>query len=127
MRERIKTLLCIAVIVICLPVIITMIFQGESILPDLEQDNQKIESSEQEEEMLAAFVSILASEMPVSYEREALRAQAVLVRTNYYYAKASGQEPEQGLSTPELMALLHHLLQYIRRSSKKHQPGGVKI
>ena len=104
MRERVKTILCIAVIIICLPIIVTMIFQGETILPDMDKNNQITKSSEQEE-MLAAFVCILASEIPVSYQEEALRAQAVIVRTNYEYCKASGQEMEEGLTTQEMMNL----------------------
>ena len=104
MRERMKTILCIAVIIICLPIIVTMIFQGETILPDMDKNNQITKSSEQEE-MLAAFVCILASEIPVSYQEEALRAQAVIVRTNYEYCKASGQEMEEGLTTQEMMNL----------------------
>lgn len=97
MRERIKIILCIGFIIICLPIVVTMIFQGEVILPDAQSKSAE-ENSQQEEDMLAVFVAILAEEIPVTYEREAIKAQAVIVRTNYQYAVRNGEVPEAGLS-----------------------------
>ena len=50
---------------------------------------------------MAALVSILARDIPVTYEEEAIRAQAVIVRTNYEYAMSQGKAPETGLSIAE--------------------------
>lgn len=104
MRERIKSILCIGLIIICLPIVVTMIFQGEVILPDAKSKSAE-ENSQQKEDMLAVFVGILAAEIPVTYEREAMKAQAVIVRTNYQYALLHEEEPEKGLSYSEMVEL----------------------
>lgn len=104
MRERIKIILCIGLIIICLPIVVTMIFQGEEILPDAGSKSAE-ENSQQEEDMLAVFVGLLAEEIPVTYEKEAIKAQAVIVRTNYQYALLHGGETEKGLSYSELVKL----------------------
>lgn len=99
MRERIKIRLCIGIIIICLPIVVTMIFQGEMILPDAKSTE---ENSQQEEDMPAVLAGITAAEIPVTYEREAIKAQAVIVRTNYQYALLHGEETEKGLSYSEM-------------------------
>lgn len=105
MKERIKMICCIGLIIISLPIVITMIFQGDEFWPDAKERNRVEENSQQEEDLLAVFVGILAKQMPVSYEKEALKAQAVIVRTNYRYALAVGEEPEEGLSAAEQIKL----------------------
>ena len=50
------------------------------------------------------LIAILAKEIHVDSEREAIRAQAVIARANYDYAVAAGREPESGLSVQEMMA-----------------------
>lgn len=102
MREKIKTVLCVCLIMIGMPLIITVVFQGESLWSDrslsTEQENGQQET---DEELLAVFVGILAQEIPADYEREAIKAQAVIVRTNYEYALQTGAKPQEGLSVSE--------------------------
>ena len=80
----------------------TLVFQGDEILSDTESNEIQHKSSHpDEEEKMAALVSILARDIPVTYEEEAICAQAVIVRTNYEYALSQGKEPETGLSVAE--------------------------
>lgn len=80
----------------------TLVFQGDEILLDTDSNEIQHKSSHpDEEEKMAALVSILARDIPVTYEEEAIRAQAVIVRTNYEYALSQGKAPETGLSVAE--------------------------
>ena len=80
----------------------TLVFQGDEILLDTDSNEIQHKSSHpDEEEKMAALVSILARDIPVTYEEEAVRAQAVIVRTNYEYALSQGKAPETGLSVAE--------------------------
>lgn len=80
----------------------TLVFQGDEILLDTDSNEIQHKSSHpDEEEKVAALVSILARDIPVTYEEEAIRAQAVIVRTNYEYALSQGKAPETGLSVAE--------------------------
>lgn len=102
MREKIKTILCVCLILIGLPLIITMVFQGEGIwLPGQQESTEEDRPGETDEEQLAALVGLLAEQIPADYEREAIKAQAVIVRTNYEYARQAGEELPEGLSVSE--------------------------
>ena len=102
MKEKIKMILCLCLIIAGLPILMTLVFQGDEILLDTDSNEIQHKSSHpDEEEKMAALVSILARDIPVTYEEEALRAQAVIVRTNYEYALSQGKAPETGLSVAE--------------------------
>lgn len=102
MREKIKTILCVCLIVIGLPLIVTMVFQGDGIwLPGQQESGDGEKPQETDEEELAALVGLLAQQIPADYEREAIKAQAVIVRTNYEYARQAGEELPEGLSVSE--------------------------
>lgn len=103
MGETIKKIACIVLIIVGLPLVVTLLFQGGSMLPGYEGSDT--EDIGQQEDLLAVFVGILAQQMPVDYEEEALKAQAVLVRTNYEYALSQGETPPQGMDTLELQEL----------------------
>ncbi|MGN0341252.1 MAG: SpoIID/LytB domain-containing protein [Roseburia sp.] len=104
MGETIKKMACIALIIVGLPLVVTLLFQGSRLLPEYEELSTE-DNSRQDEDLLAVFVGILAREMPADYEEEALKAQAILVRTNYQYALEQGNEPEQGLDTLQMQEL----------------------
>lgn len=105
MREKIKNLVYIVLILIGLPLVVTLLFQGKELLPEYEELSTE-QDSVQEEDLLPVYVGILAKEMPADYEEEALKAQAVLVRTNYAYALANGKEVEKGYTMAEQQELL---------------------
>ena len=69
MKEKIKTVCCILLLLVALPYIITMIWQGkgeDQILPG--QQGELPESEQQ-------LIGMVAHEIPLSYEKEALKAQ----------------------------------------------------
>jgi stage II sporulation protein D len=102
MKEKIKMILCLCLIIAGLPILMTLVFQGDEILLDTDSNEIQHKSSHPgEEEKMAALVSILARDISVTYEEEAIRAQAVIVRTNYEYAMSQGKAPETGLSIAE--------------------------
>ena len=102
MKEKIKMILCLCLIIAGLPILMTLVFQGDEILLDTDSNEIQHKSSHPDkEEKMAALVSILARDIPVTYEEEAIRAQAVIVRTNYEYALSQGKAPETGLSVAE--------------------------
>ena len=79
MIERIKTLLSLIIIIICLPYLVTFVVQGDFLgdMQDEETEEDKVDENTDE------LVLMLANEMPLTYEKEALKAQAVIARTNF--------------------------------------------
>ena len=74
MMERIKTMLSLIIIIICLPYLVTFVVQGDFINDSREKEVNESQSDEDTERLIL----MLASEMPVTYEKEALKAQAVI-------------------------------------------------
>ena len=74
MKEKIKLYGSILILVIFVPYLLTLYLQGGSFF----FSGKNSEAMEQE----ARLVGILAKEIPVSYETECLKAQAVIARTN---------------------------------------------
>lgn len=90
--ERIKTLLSLIIIVICLPYLVTFVVQGDFLGDTQEEETEEDKADENTDEL----VLMLANEMPLSYEKEALKAQAVIARTNLFYAQENDvAEPER--------------------------------
>ncbi len=90
MMEKVKTLLSLIVIIICLPFLVTFVVQGD-FLNNVQQED--LENSLDEE--TGQLILTLAGEMPASFEEEALKAQAVIARTNIAYARENDRaEPE---------------------------------
>lgn len=102
MSEKIKTILSIFIILIILPYIITYALQG-NVLFDMEAD--KPQESAENEEQTETLVGILAGQIAMDAPVEAIRAQAVLVRTEYMRRQAAGEEQEQPLSMEEMATL----------------------
>ncbi|MCI5826899.1 MAG: SpoIID/LytB domain-containing protein [Lachnospiraceae bacterium] len=102
MSEKIKTILSILIILIILPYIITYALQG-NMLFDIEQDEteRNMENGEQTE----ILTGILAGQIAMDSPAEAIRAQAVLVRTEYMRRQAAGEAQEQSLSMEEMASL----------------------
>lgn len=86
--QRVKRFSCYIIIIVLLPYIITVFINGPSIMASTGVDdtcvNVKTENGKVEMPIEEYCIGILAREIPVNYEEEALKAQAVLVRTSIY-------------------------------------------
>lgn len=98
MMEKIKTIFSILIIVICLPYLVTFVVQGDMLQKTEQEDTE--ESSEDED--TGHLVLILANEMPATYEKEALKAQAVIARTNLSYAREHDEPEPDALSSEDM-------------------------
>ena len=99
MKEKIKTVCCILLLLVALPSIITMIWQGkgeDQILPG--QQGELPESEQQ-------LIGMVAHEIPLSYEKEALKAQVIVTRTNLWLARETDGEEPESLTAQELTSL----------------------
>lgn len=98
MMERIKTLLSLIIIIVCLPYLVTFVVQGDFI-----NDSGEEEVSEnQPDKDTDLLILIIAGEMPVTFEKEALKAQAVIARTNLEYAREHDQPEPKYIPRDEL-------------------------
>ena len=96
MRQRLKTFLCYVTIIILLPYIVTVFINGPSMAssPHVDESYVKVKTKSGEAQMsLEEYcIGVLAKEIPADYEKEALKAQAILVRTEVYAKlQASGK------------------------------------
>lgn len=88
MRQRLKTFFGYLTIIVLLPYIITVFING----PDIESSSYmdgdhvrvKTRSGEAGMSLEDYCIGILAKEIPAEYKKEALKAQAILVRTEVY-------------------------------------------
>ena len=115
MKEKIKTFFCVLFLLCTLPYIITMCFRqstaaeedalgapgdpGQGLLPT---GGGEGEEAVDVEEYLAG---VLAREIPLTYEAEALKAQAVIARTNIRSALEKGEELPESLTQEKLLEL----------------------
>ena len=106
MRQKLKKLGCYIIIIILLPYVVTVFINGPSITTHSHVDGTYVkvringkdgenteEGAENTDEDAGTIVEmpieeycigLLAKEIPASYEREILKAQAVLVHTDVY-------------------------------------------
>lgn len=94
MKEKIKVIISCALILVCLPYLITYFFQGE-------KTSAATEKSEESQEI----AGILAEQVPVNMKEEVLKAQAVMVRTQLAYCEKNNQEKPKALSKEEMEQL----------------------
>lgn len=93
MKEKLKLIFSCVLILICLPYLVTYCFQGEPAKATVKND----ESIE--------IAGILASQVPATVETEALKAQAVIVRTQIQWCKENKKEQPKPLSKKEMEQL----------------------
>ena len=117
MGKRIKTFLFVMVIMIMLPLVITMVFQknillqkgatGESLYPQGSSEalTETEQNPLQQEDIEGKVVAILPKEISVNSAKEAIKAQAVIARTNLVGAKLSKEKEPEGLTTDQMMEL----------------------
>lgn len=72
-------------------------------LNNSEQDEISENNSDEDTEQL---LLLLVNEMPVNYEKEALKAQAVIARTNLAYAREKDQAEPKRMTREEMLEFL---------------------
>lgn len=108
-RQRLKDVAAVFVIICLLPYVLTILLSGSG-----ESSHQKKNTSERTvtvtrrdcEETIPLgeyLVGVLAAQIPADYEMEALKAQAVLIRTEYFFY--GGEKLQNSLSVSELKKL----------------------
>lgn len=113
LKEKLKTFLAVCVLILATPYIITLLFQGRetsteaekaetimerNLLPQEKKDGQDMD----EEEYLAGIV---AEEISLDYEMEAIKAQTVIARTALKRALDYGEEMPESMSREEMLSL----------------------
>ncbi len=93
MKEKIKIVISCALILVCLPYLITYFFQGEK-TSATSQENKDDE-----------IVGILAAQIPMNMKEEVLKAQAVIARTQLAYCKNNQLENPKSLTQKEMQEL----------------------
>lgn len=109
MSEKIKTGIAVFLIIIILPYIITYALQGRQLF-DIAATEKPDESgrSAQAQEPTEVLTGILAGQIRMDLPENAgavIRAQAVLVRTEYVRREQAGEEQEKSRSLEKLTAL----------------------
>lgn len=102
MSEKMKTVISILIILVILPYIITYALQGNRLF-GIGEDEQ--EENILQEEQTETLTGILAGQIAMDAPTEAIRAQAVLVRTEYMRREMMGEDQEQSLTMEELASL----------------------
>lgn len=88
MRQNVKRVMCYITIIVLLPYIVTVFINGPSLASSSHVDSTcvsvKTEAGTAEMPIEEYCIGILAKEIPADYKKEALKAQAILVRTGVY-------------------------------------------
>ncbi len=113
LREKIKTFLSVCVLVIAIPYIVTLLFQGNgpegesqgTSLPDKGKSTLTVEVDGQELEVEEYLAGIVALQMPLDKESEAIKAQAVIARTALLWAAKHQEELPKSMSREEMLEL----------------------
>lgn len=147
MKEKIKTFFCVLFLACSLPYIITLCLQGKEgqsgIFQNIASEKTDAKQDEQEEKKADAeamnqneldiekfLVGVVAAEMPLNYESEALKAQAVIARTNLKAAIEQEEELPESLSQEKLLDMWGeegYLDNYQRLSKAVESTRGVVL
>lgn len=108
MKEKIKIVSSGLIFLLFFPYVITVFLQGNSVenknFSEFATETIRVQK-EEEDNLREKLVSILAKEININSQKEAIKAQAVIVRQNYCYALKQEIEPEEGLSIQEMMKI----------------------
>lgn len=92
MRQKLKQFGCYLIIIVLLPYVITVFINGPSIATSSHVDGTYVKANVSADDKSKVTelsiedycIGIMAQEIPPNYEKEALKAQAILVRTDIY-------------------------------------------
>ena len=97
MRKKLKKMGCYIIIIVLLPYVVTVFLNGPSIETAAPADEMEVMVKQGEKEIQLPLdeygIGRMAKEIPASYEEEAIKVQAILVRTAVYkQLKEEGSE-----------------------------------
>lgn len=105
MKRFLYQILCTIMIFVLIPIVFTLLIQGsgETSMENLKlvQDSEHVEGIFDED----ILVGILANEISMDTETEAMKAQAVIARTNCLRAIEKGENLPEGLTKGEMVRL----------------------
>ena len=114
MKEKIKTFLAICILILTVPYVVTLLFQGnktsvgdQAMKSMLDQGySSSGQTGEDGLDMEEYLTGVLAKEIPLDYQMEAIKAQAVIGRTSLAAALETGEKnlPES-MSREEMLKL----------------------
>ena len=88
MRQKLKKMGCYIIIIVLLPYVVTVFLNGTSIETAAPAEEMQVTVKQGEKEIERSLdeyaIGKMAKEVPASYEEEALKVQAILVRTTIY-------------------------------------------
>lgn len=94
MRNRLKKIGCYLIIIVLLPYIVTVFMNGPATPTDTTVDTTYVKVKKDDTELELPLeeycIGRMAKEIPADYEEEALKAQAVIVRTSVYKSIKEG-------------------------------------
>ena len=98
--EKVKRAGCWLLIIVLLPYIITVFINGPKVITASKADETMVKIKKNGKMPVEEYcIGVLARDMPADYEKEALNAQAVLIRTEVYRmiqeAGGDGTLPEE--------------------------------
>ncbi|MCI8484194.1 MAG: stage II sporulation protein D [Lachnospiraceae bacterium] len=113
MKEKIKTCLAVCVLVLTIPYIVTILFQGDKTSPEpekvekiLEKDSEETQKDGNQEMNVEEYlVGVVAKEIPLDYQTEAIKAQTVIARTALVMALETKGELPVSMSREEMLKL----------------------
>lgn len=108
MKKKLENLLSILIILLILPLLVTIFMQKlelEKLLGAQQTGGTEKEEKTEWEEIEEQLPRIVANEINVSAEPEAVKAQCVIARTNCYLSKETGNPLPEGLALDEMTRL----------------------
>lgn len=98
-RQRLKDMAAVFIIVFLLPYVLTVVLSGAGKSKGAGKTSEYMvtvqkEDREEKVSLNEYLVGVLAAQIPASYEMEALKAQAVLIRTYYFLHEQEGAKQE---------------------------------
>lgn len=104
MKEKIKTFFSVCILVVAIPYIVTLVFQGsETSTVEKKIENNKKEDSDIDVEEYVK--GVVAKQISLESEMETIKAQTVIARTAIVKAQKEGKELPQSMETEELQQL----------------------
>lgn len=97
MRKKVENTLLITMLMILLPCILSFLLNGkmEEIYRNIQDEaayiSVKTDQGIEEMNIEEYIIGVTAAQIPFSYEKEAIKAQMVIARTNLYYEMQNGQ------------------------------------
>lgn len=112
MKEKIKTFFSVCVLVVAVPYIVTLLFQGsetsstEKSIEKIKKENTQGQTVEREIDVEEYVKGVVAKQISLESEMETLKAQTVIARTMIVKAQEEGKALPESMETEELLELL---------------------